>query len=56
MAFSPDGSRLASVGGEGVVRVWALDLNDLVELAKREATRALTDEECHHYLHLQRCP
>jgi WD40 repeat protein/DNA-binding SARP family transcriptional activator len=56
VAFSPDGSRLASVGGEGVVRVWALDLNDLVEIAEREVTRALTDEECQQYLHLQRCP
>ena len=55
VAFSPDGSRLASVGGEGVVRVWALDLDELVEIAERELTRTLTDEECRQYLHQRRC-
>ena len=55
VAFSPDGSRLASVGGEGVVRVWALDLDELVEIAERELTRALTDEECRQFLHQRRC-
>jgi WD40 repeat protein len=56
VAFSPDGSRLASVSGDGVVRVWALDLDDLVEIAKGELTRKLTDAECRQYLHIPRCP
>jgi WD40 repeat protein len=55
VAFSPDGSRLASVGAEGVVRVWALELDELVDIAEREVTRALTDEECRQFLHQQRC-
>ena len=55
VAFSPDGSRLASVGAEGVVRVWALDLDELVRIAKHELTRALTDDECRQFLHQQRC-
>jgi WD40 repeat protein len=56
VAFSPDGSRLASVGTEGIVRVWTLDLDELIEIAKDELTRTLTDEECQRYLHIKRCP
>jgi hypothetical protein len=44
------------VGAEGTVRVWALDLDDLVEIAENELTRTLTDQECQQYLHLRRCP
>ena len=55
VAFSTDGSRLASVGYEGVVRVWALDLDELVQIAERELTRTLTDEECRQYLHQRSC-
>lgn len=49
VAFSPDGSRLSSVGFDGVVRVWALNLDELVAIAEREVTRDLTDEECRQY-------
>jgi hypothetical protein len=35
-----------------VVRVWALDLDDLIAIARREVTRELTDDECRQYLHL----
>lgn len=55
VAFSPGGSRLASFGTEGVVQVWALDLDELVEIAERELTRGLTDDECRQYLHQARC-
>ncbi len=54
--FSPDGSMLVSGAADGVVRVWALDIDDLLEIARREVTRSLTDEECQQYLHLGRCP
>src|SRR5215203_5663885 len=45
VAFSPDGTKLASTSCDGV-RVWALDIDDLLEIARREAGRSLTDEEC----------
>jgi WD40 repeat protein len=56
VTFSPDGSKLASVSAGGTVRVWALDLDDLVEIASGQVTRTLTDDECRQYLHVDRCP
>ena len=56
VAFSPDGTKLASSSGCDGVRIWALDIDDLLEIARREAGRSLTDEECRQYLHVDRCP
>jgi WD40 repeat protein len=55
VAFSPDGTKLASSSGCEGVRIWALDIDDLLEIARREAERSLTDEECRQYLHVDRC-
>jgi WD40 repeat protein len=55
VAWSPDGTRLASASG-GTVRVWALDLDELVDAAERGLTRTLTDDECRQYLHAEQCP
>ena len=55
VAFSPDGSLLASVDGT-TVRVWALDIDDLLEIARQNVTRSLTDEECRQYLHVEPLP
>ena len=46
VALSPDGSRLASVGSDGLVRARALGLDDLIAIAERRLTRSFTDEEC----------
>jgi hypothetical protein len=47
---------LASQDRRGTVRVWALDIDDLLEIARQEVTRSLTNEECRQYLHVERCP
>ena len=55
VVFSPDGTRLASVGNDGVVPVW-LELDDLIAIAERRLTRSFTDEECRQFLDQDRCP
>jgi WD40 repeat protein len=55
LAFSPDGTRLAVNGGD-VTRVYALDIEDLMQLARDRLTRGFTEQECRQYLHLDRCP
>ena len=38
------------------MRVWALDMDDLLEIAQENVTRSLTDAECRRYLHVEACP
>ncbi|HLA92388.1 MAG TPA: hypothetical protein VJO36_02485 [Actinomycetota bacterium] len=40
----------------GEIRVWAVDIDDLLEIARRNVTRSLSEEECRQYLHLESCP
>ena len=54
--FSPDGKRLISSGFDGIARLFALDMDELVTLAQSRVTRSLTTEECKTYLHLDECP
>jgi WD40 repeat protein/serine/threonine protein kinase len=56
VAFSPDGMKLASESPCDGVRIWTLDIDDLLEIARREVARPLADEECRRYLHVDRCP
>jgi WD40 repeat protein len=56
VSFSPDGLRLVSGGWDGTARVYALQLGELVALARQQLTRILTDEECRRYLHKDACP
>lgn len=56
LSFSPDGTGLASVSGCDGVRISALDIDDLLRIARQNVTRPLTDQECLQYLHLESCP
>ncbi len=56
LAFSPDGTKLASTSECGDLRVWALDIDDLLQIARHHVTRSLTDQECRQYLHEDQCP
>ena len=55
VVFSPDGSMLASSADDGM-RVWALDIGDLLQIARQNVTRSLSDAECRRYLHVAACP
>ena len=54
--FSPDGTQVAVAGLDGLVRLYTLDLAELIELAQSRVTRSLTTVECQQYLHLDNCP
>ena len=52
----PDGSQLASYSVDWVVRIWALELDDLIEIAEDRLTRSFTEDECRQYSHAEHCP
>jgi WD40 repeat protein len=54
--FSPDGSKLASVAPDGTLRIWALDLDDLIDIAWRDLSRQFTDADCEVLLRVPQCP
>ena len=56
VAFSPDGKRLATAGVDGSVQVYALDLRELLKLARSRVTRSFTAEECQKYFQSGTCP
>ena len=56
LAFNPDGTRLAvAMAGEGVIRVFAVELDDLVRIATTRLTRSFTETECRLY-DIDPCP
>jgi WD40 repeat protein len=54
--FSPDSKYLITSGFDGTARVYVLDLNELIMLGHSRVTRALTEQECRQYLHMDSCP
>ncbi len=56
VAYSPDGKHIASASTDGTVQVYALDISELLSLARSRVTRNLTTEECRHYFQSDNCP
>ena len=56
ISFNPDGQNLATAGGDGTLRIYTSQLEDLVALARSRGTRVLTLAECQKYLHMDSCP
>jgi WD40 repeat protein/DNA-binding SARP family transcriptional activator len=56
VTFNRAGTRLFTASRDGTARVYALRLEDLMDLAKSRVTRKLTTEECRTYLHMEQCP
>lgn len=56
VAFSPDGAQLLAYGDYGITRVYLLDTEALVALAKSRVQRPLSLAECRRYLHVEQCP
>jgi WD40 repeat protein len=55
VAFSPDGQSVAHTSWDGAstaatIRVFALDDERLLQIARERVTRSLTDDECREYL------
>jgi WD40 repeat protein len=50
VVFSPDGDRVAASDSVATVRVSTLDVDELVEIARAQVTRDLSDLECRQYL------
>ncbi|MEJ2711145.1 MAG: BTAD domain-containing putative transcriptional regulator, partial [Anaerolineales bacterium] len=55
-AFSPDEQRLLTAGGDGLARLFYLNVDELLGLVRDRLTRDLTPDECQKYLHMQQCP
>lgn len=54
--FSHDSTRLISSDDAGKVHVWALDLDELIDIAEERVTRGLTLGECLQFLGQPSCP
>jgi WD40 repeat protein/serine/threonine protein kinase len=53
--FSPDGHHVVTAGDDGMVRVFVVGIEELMELARSRLSRDFTSAECREYLHLPYC-
>ncbi len=53
--FSPDGRFVVAPGEDGMVRVFVVGIEDLMELARARLSRDFTRQECREFLHLHTC-
>jgi len=55
-SLSDQGAHLSVASGDGVVRIFILQIDELLKLAQSRITRSLTIAECQKYLHVDACP
>jgi WD40 repeat protein/DNA-binding SARP family transcriptional activator len=53
--YSPDGKRILTAGGDGLARLFYLDMDDLLSVVRTRLTRDLTPDECQKYMHMDTC-
>ena len=56
VAFSPDGTRVASASDDRTIRIYDLDTERLIRIAQSRLTRQSHVAECRQYLHTDSCP
>jgi len=53
--FMPDGNHLITCDDEGI-KIFTLNVNELIRIAQTRLTRTWTLAECQKYLHMNTCP
>lgn len=56
VVWSSDGKHLATASNDCDVRIYAMDIHELLKLARSRITRDLTPEECKRYFQTEKCP
>jgi WD40 repeat protein len=56
VAWSPDGKWLATGGRDGTVQLYAMEIRDLMELARERLTPYPSEEGCRKFLRVDKCP
>jgi len=47
--WSPNGKRIATAGGDGIVQIYTTDMDELLQIAESRVTRQLTAGERERY-------
>jgi hypothetical protein len=56
VAWSPDGKRPATASDDAALQVYAIEIRDLMALARQRVTAHPSKEGCKKYLHVDECP
>jgi hypothetical protein len=56
VAFDPSDHGTSIAVASGITRLFLLNIDDLLALARSRVTRSFTPAECRKYLHIEQCP